>query len=156
MLCLAPSVDSLHPPSSLPPFPPLRDRNVLNSMKILADQAVKMGLEEQVECKEQFNMVRGSQIGDCKHLHSTAQHSALCTLTTHTGKKSSRVLHSATHTIDKTDCSIQYYALLHSAAHYSSFSHISSLTSCHPPPLSRHTQHNRHRDRGRSEDSVAG
>jgi hypothetical protein len=40
-------------------------------MKILADQAVKMGLEDQVECKEQFNMVRGSQMGE--HTHSTVK-----------------------------------------------------------------------------------
>lgn len=42
---------------------PLHDSNVLNSMKILADQAVKMDLDGLVECKEQFNMVRGSFLG---------------------------------------------------------------------------------------------
>jgi energy-coupling factor transporter ATP-binding protein EcfA2 len=41
----------------------LHHSNVLNSMKILADQAVKMDLDGQVECKEQFNMVRGSFLG---------------------------------------------------------------------------------------------
>ena len=40
--------------------------NILNSIKLLVDQAVKMELETLIECPVQFQMVRGDFLGTCR------------------------------------------------------------------------------------------
>ena len=69
------SVPTVFPISFLPlilltcPRPPTRTySNILNSIKLLVDQAIRMEVENLIECRAEFEMVRGDFLGTCSTL----------------------------------------------------------------------------------------
>ena len=51
------------------PRPPTRPySNILNSIKLLVDQAIRMEVENLIECRAEFEMVRGDFLGTCSTL----------------------------------------------------------------------------------------
>ena len=55
-------------PSYLPSTPTRTYSNILNSIKLLVDQAIRMEVENLIECRAEFEMVRGDFLGTCSTL----------------------------------------------------------------------------------------